>query len=291
MSAIVPTTQAEIVERVVMAGDLGKLAPGERVAYYQATCQSLGLNPLTRPFDYITLNGKLTLYARREATDQLRKLHGVSVTISSRERIDSVYVVTARATDKDGRMDESTGAVTVANLQGDALANALMKAETKAKRRVTLSIVGLGWLDETEIETIRDARPVQVDTNTGEIVDAPTASPAGNGKRLADPGPGNRATDPIEPGQLKRLNQLGVQYYGAKDWDAKRHELVRAITKERFDSSKELTWEQAGYLISGLEQRIEQRTQEQQAAAVQQAEAELAAAAADNPLSSYAQGA
>lgn len=37
---------------------------------------------------------------------------------------------------------------------GDALANALMKAGTKSKRRVTLSIAALGWLDETEVETI-----------------------------------------------------------------------------------------------------------------------------------------
>ena len=33
-----------------------------------------------------------------------------------------------------------------------------MKAETKAKRRVTLSICGLGMLDETEVETIPGAR-------------------------------------------------------------------------------------------------------------------------------------
>jgi hypothetical protein len=44
------------------------------------------------------------------------------------------------------------------NLKGDALANALMKSETKAKRRVTLSIAGLGWLDETELETIPVAK-------------------------------------------------------------------------------------------------------------------------------------
>ena len=40
-----------------------------------------------------------------------------------------------------------------------ALANAIMKTETKAKRRATLSICGLGFLDESEIETIpRTAR-------------------------------------------------------------------------------------------------------------------------------------
>jgi hypothetical protein len=54
----------------------------------------------------------------------------------------------------NGRTDESTGAVPIKGVHGEALANAFLKAETKAKRRVTLSICGLGLLDETELETI-----------------------------------------------------------------------------------------------------------------------------------------
>ena len=42
------------------------------------------------------------------------------------------------------------GVVSIAGLKGEALANAMMKAETKAKRRATLSICGLGWMDEVE---------------------------------------------------------------------------------------------------------------------------------------------
>jgi len=103
------------------------------------------------------LNGKLTLYAKRDATDQLRASRGVSISIVNRETIGDVYVVTARATVGD-RSDESTGAVPIGNVKGEALANALMKAETKAKRRVTLSICGLGMLDETELETIPEVR-------------------------------------------------------------------------------------------------------------------------------------
>ena len=45
-----------------------------------------------------------------------------------------------------------------------------MKSETKAKRRVTLSLCGLGMLDETEIETIPSATPTPVDHATGEIL-------------------------------------------------------------------------------------------------------------------------
>jgi hypothetical protein len=169
-----------VVERVIVAGDLKELSPGDRVQYYKAVCESLGLNPLTRPFDYITLNAKLTLYARRDCTDQLRRIHRINVAIVSREKLDDVYVVTARAITTDGRQDESIGAVSLGSLRGDALANALMKAETKAKRRVTLSIVGLGWLDETEVGTVPGAMPVQVNSDTGEIVTetpAPAPSP------------------------------------------------------------------------------------------------------------------
>jgi hypothetical protein len=176
--AMTTTDTAALVEQVVVQGDLARLDAGQRVTYYRQVCESLGLNPYTRPFDYITLNGKLTLYAKRDATDQLRKLHGVRVAIIARERVDDIYVVTARATLADGRTDESIGAVAIGSLKGDALANALMKAETKAKRRVTLSIVGLGWLDETETDSIPAARPVTVNTETGEIVNGDeTAQP------------------------------------------------------------------------------------------------------------------
>ena len=147
-------TKAEIIEKVVIGGDLSKLSAEERVSYYRAVCESLGLNPLTKPFDYITLNGKLTLYAKKDATDQLRDKHNVSTFVVSRERIDDIYVVTVHATLPNGRQDKEIGAVSIAGLKGEALANAMMKAGTKAKRRVTLSIVGLGMLDETEVETI-----------------------------------------------------------------------------------------------------------------------------------------
>lgn len=145
---------SEVVEKVVIGGDLAGLSAAQRADYYGAVCRSLGLNPLTKPFEYLNLNGKLRLYALRDCADQLRRLHGISIYIANRERMSDIYVVTARAKDRQGREDESTGAVTVGNLKGDALANALMKAETKAKRRVTLSICGLGMLDESELETI-----------------------------------------------------------------------------------------------------------------------------------------
>lgn len=165
----VVTRQDAVLEDVVVQGDLSKLTPAQRTAYYMQVCKSLGLNPLTKPFAYIVLNQRLVLYATRDCTDQLRKVHGINLTIVGREKIDDLYVVTARATDRGGRQDESTGVIAVGALKGDLLANAYMKCETKAKRRVTLSLVGLGWLDETEVETIPDAKVVDV-TPAGEII-------------------------------------------------------------------------------------------------------------------------
>jgi hypothetical protein len=163
---------AALMEQVLLGGNLANLTPQQRLSYYRAVCDSIGLNPLTKPFDYLTLNGRLVLYAKKDATDQLRDRRKVSITRLEHAKIEGVYTVTAYARSADGRQDSSIGAVSVEGLRGDALANAIMKAETKSKRRVTLSICGLGMLDETEIESIPNAATVTVDTDTGEIVEA-----------------------------------------------------------------------------------------------------------------------
>ena len=178
-----PAFDLSVMEKVVIQGDLSKLNPQERLVYYTKVCESLGLNPLTKPFDYLQLDGKLVLYAKRDCTDQLRKIHGISITITNRERIGDVYCVTARAAMPDGRTDEAIGVVSllkketvwdemrqrnvptgnIVPLAPDELANALMKAETKAKRRVTLSIAGLGMMDESEIETVEGAQRIIIE--------------------------------------------------------------------------------------------------------------------------------
>ena len=145
---------ATMMEQVLIRGDLSRLTPQERSDYMMAVCKSLGLNPLTKPFEFITLNGKLVLYALKAATDQLRTIHKVSVIELTESDWDGVYIVTAKVQNAEGRTDSAKGAVNIQGLRGEAMANAIMKAETKAKRRATLSICGLGMLDETEVEDI-----------------------------------------------------------------------------------------------------------------------------------------
>ncbi len=152
----VAPTGAQIAEQVIIKGDLSKLSEPERMAYYSEVCRSLGLNPLTRPFEYITLNGRLTLYATRAAGDQLRSIRGITITGLDPRQVGDLFVVVATGRDRTGREDSSTGAVATRGLSGEALANAMMKAETKAKRRLTLSLAGLGWSDETEVESLAE---------------------------------------------------------------------------------------------------------------------------------------
>ena len=97
--------QAETLSKVLLDGNLASLTAGQRVEYMQRVCESLGLNPLTKPFEFISLNGKLVMYAKRDCTEQLRKVHRVSIRIVSREVVEGVYVVTAHAQDGSGRED------------------------------------------------------------------------------------------------------------------------------------------------------------------------------------------
>ena len=167
MTALKTRNEKIQTDAVLVQGDLSSMGNDQRSAYYLKVCESLGLNPHTQPFEFIKLGGQLKLYATRACSDQLRKIHGVSITIHSRELVEDIYTVVARAEDMTGRTDEASGVVSVKGLSGEARANQLMKAETKAKRRVTLSICGLGWLDETEVETVTQSTkvtqpPVQV---------------------------------------------------------------------------------------------------------------------------------
>jgi hypothetical protein len=152
-----PAISMTDMEKVIVEGNLEALSPGVRVQYYMAVCNSMKLNHLTKPFDYIRLNGKITLYCTRNATDQLRRRDGVSTRIIGREmEEDGIYVVTIQAQNREGRQDEDVGIVNLAGVRGQKLAIEKMKATTKAKRRVTLSICGLGWLDDVSLEDVRD---------------------------------------------------------------------------------------------------------------------------------------
>lgn len=169
--APLPAISIGSMDKLVIDGNLQMLPQPERIKYYLQVCRHLGLDPVTRPFDYLTLNGKLVLYPRKDCTDQLRKIWGISSEVLEKgfSPDGKVYSVTVKVTARDGRSDSAIGAVSTevwdkeekswSPATRNDLANIFMKAETKAKRRATLSICGLGMFDESEVETIKGVKP------------------------------------------------------------------------------------------------------------------------------------
>ena len=148
---------------LVTNGDCSKLTPKQQLQYYTARCEAAGIDARTQPFQFLKLGGRLVLYALKGATDQLASKHGIVCQIVDQQTEQGIRTVTVRATTKDGRQTDEIGCVPVSHIKKpDDLANAFMKAVTKAKRRAVISICGLGVIDESELDTISDrVQPVQ----------------------------------------------------------------------------------------------------------------------------------
>ena len=185
----------DAMQRFVLDGDLSSIPPPKRASLYVALCAYIGVDPIERPFLIFRDGKREVLYAARSCTSALCRARGISreilglttETLAGHETI----VAKARATIiATGRHDEATGAVPVLvndmewdeqarrkvskgwrKPTPDEVSNAVMKAETKAKRRAVLDLVGLGIPDESELATIKGARTHSLDLGTGEIIE------------------------------------------------------------------------------------------------------------------------
>lgn len=179
------------VGKLVLQGDLSSLSESDRVTFYHAYCESMGLNPVTQPLAYIKVQGTTKLYPKKEAAEQLRMMHGVNFPQGPNLSFqDDLVIVTQVATHGD-RQDADVGIVSLAKLQGEARANAIMKAITKAKRRVTLSILGLGFFNQYE------------DSSATTVVSAETEQP--KALNSADP-------QPISEARRRRLFAIAGEH-------------------------------------------------------------------------------
>jgi hypothetical protein len=151
--------QNPAIRHFLRTGDLAGLEPAHQDQILVKMCAHYGLDPVLRPFIMVALNGKTVWYPTKAATDQLanklslnRELGDVKVDLTL-----GIASQTCTITDKNGRResasahtaitefvrDQKTGQVVTKQLAGELLANALMRLETKAKRRATLSWFGL----------------------------------------------------------------------------------------------------------------------------------------------------
>ena len=198
---VTPSNQIdpEIIQSLVFEQDVAKLGPDQLLAYVKRLCDTLKIDIMMQPFQLLTLQKKKQLYATKNATDQLRQVQGISITDLKIEITNGICTATAKAEMrlKNGtlRVDMDMGIVPVQGLTGENLSNAVMKATTKAKRRVTLSLTGLLMMDETEVVTDDGAQMSEIDPKTGEI-----SGPVFEAEAVTKESPAPTKTAQPEPG-------------------------------------------------------------------------------------------
>lgn len=249
------TLDQGIVSSLVLNGDMGRLTPEQKVSYYNYRCQQAGLDPSAQPFNLLQLNGKLILYANAGASQQLTNNRDLSHQITDRELVDGIYCVFCRVTGKDGRSTENMGAVSVESLKGEAKANAMLKATTKAIRRSVLAHCGLGLMDETEVETIPGAAKLDLPYIEGKVVvpTEPTVGANPDDKLRPEPKP-----DPIVGGwTIQALEQFTTLIQNDLDLifkDGGQPDLYNA-EKEKWEGRKRT--DPAEKVLPSLEARID----------------------------------
>ena len=243
-SDITPAT----MEKVLIDQDLSNLTPAQRIEYVLGVCKSLNLNPATKPFGYLLLDGKLRLYALKDCTEQLRKINGVSIIELSKVIEGDLLIYTAKAQDRTGRYDIDIGAVMIGTNKGLALANLMMKGATKAKRRVTLSICGLGLPDESELDTLPGAKTFEYDKplpeqNTAQqALETPQNAPEGKQPQNTAEAP-TQATEPAPESKTHKpealVNHVIKTMRIIADWGFNKTEFDTIILK--YSGKPELT--------------------------------------------------
>ena len=234
------------LEKVILNADLSSLTGEQRVNYYMQVCNQYGLDAFTRPFEYIKLNNKLVLYATKSCASALQELKSISVEIVKQEQFQDVWIVTVRGTRAnekaaDGRViAENVGITPIKGLSGDALSNSIMKAVTKAQRRLILQMCGLGQTDETELQSIANVSPqpvvkVEVDEQ-GEIAAEEVIPPEVSqvAKRVQAPTPNVDADD--QDWRLKTCEEHSI------DWELGENQYSTGDSHYRFHRDPSCTF-------------------------------------------------
>lgn len=179
---------AQAIDSFVTRGDWSALTPKARALAYVNVCTGLGLNPASMPLSFLRLNGKDVLYVGRGATDQLAARHKLNREIVDGPKIvdingTKIALAVCKATLPGGRFETATATLPIQDPP-----NLFMKLETKAKRRATLSVLGLGIMDESEVDNIpAKDRGEPLTVVDPELVRAQLAAPTATATATAMP--------------------------------------------------------------------------------------------------------
>lgn len=168
MNQVVPVQNSVVsmenasVREYFRSGNVAQMSEVEKDYVLARLCEKYGLDPILRPFDLISFQGGQKFYMTASATNQLANAKGLSRQVLNLTIDDTRMIArcTVEVKDPNGRSEVANGFIAVSKFQqppkgdtsgipkkvpldGDDLANALLKLETKTKRRATLSFFGV----------------------------------------------------------------------------------------------------------------------------------------------------
>jgi len=136
--------------------DLSQLSKEQQDEYVLAACEFLGV-PSELGLVGLSLMDtgdgarNMVLYVKKGATDIIRNNRKINVEKLEQTNGDGYVGWMATGKDATGRQEIAVGTVSIKGLTGRAVADAVMTAQTKSMRRMTIQFAGGGFLDETEI--------------------------------------------------------------------------------------------------------------------------------------------
>lgn len=155
------------VAAFMTSGDLSRMTKQVKDQFITSLSGKIGIPPYPPPFMFaVDKRGKETLVPTKHLAQALRDKCGISTEITYQgpllmgngEVDNTIYVVKVKGTLPNGRSaeDMGTGAFVGDSAVGRGKADEILKTVTKANNRVTYNLLGLGLLDETEVDSMRD---------------------------------------------------------------------------------------------------------------------------------------
>lgn len=224
--------------------DLESLNEQQRQEYVRAVCSHMGVPPELNlvMLTYLDEDGdgprRLVAYAKRGATEIIRNNRGINIINLAHQPVNGSIVFTATAKDSTGRQEMSTGSKWIKDLTGKELDDAIMTAQTRACRRVTLQFVGAGVLDESEVNPNRPVQTKETAFTSMAVAPQPTVQPS------SEPGKDvTKAAEDTIAQTITETKDYGPQFLGQPEqikeaWkqveanQAKRQEVIEQLNAQ-----------------------------------------------------------
>lgn len=143
-------------KKFVPRSDIDKMSELEQRQYYLDACEYFQVPPELNVlyFTYFDSGDGArvkVLAAKKGATDIIRDRLHINITELTDKMVNGSIVFFAKGMNGKGRFEMATGAKYIEGLKGQDLDSAIMTAQTRALKRLTLQFAGGGLLDESEV--------------------------------------------------------------------------------------------------------------------------------------------